>query len=567
MKYNKSNKTNSDCRICGRRFNSLKGLSRHLQNSHNYKPENYYKLFFKKTEDEGKCLNCGNKTTFISLLHGYTKCCCRSCSSAFVQERNKEYNLKTYGVPYYIQSDECRRKSSETYLERTGYKNPSNNPKVVEKRKKTYFEKTGYTNPAYNPTTIEKSKATNLRKRGVEYAMQDPLVKNKASETYFKKTGYTNPSKNPKVKKQKQKSCLKHFGYKTPLECPNIFKGMLKSNEDKYGVKFPTKLPEVREKTENTLLKSTGYKCNFQNPNIMSKVEQERFEKTGYRNPSQNPDIRKKMFNFKNGSRSEKLFKQKLKKYPIEFKQQLFIKNESFGHHFDFAIFKNRKLKCLIEIDGELCHGLKTDCNGDRIRGDKDYLRWELVPNKVKFLVIDSQRLEEGFKELLRILPMKYKDWKKEMLRSIPRNIEDAIPKFSEKRMLYDWKRLCELAYNKNAFLGKSILLNFCKSRILENLSNDWKAIRKNLYKSPCSEHHLLEGFNIFKNVSKLREKFRKKYKGVKEVIVKCHSPEKMLAICSLGRAYISKEPIDKDSVKIIKFLNLKAFETIKRIK
>ena len=152
---------------------------------------------------------------------------------------------------------------------------------------------------------------------------------------------------------------------------------------------------------------------------------------------------------------------------------------------------------------------------------------------------------------------MKYKDWKKEMLRSIPKNIEEAIPKFSKKRMLYDWKRLKTIPYYKHSYIGKSILLNFCRSHWKEF---DWKSIRKTLYKSPVSSYHLLEGLDHFKNVVQLREKFRKKYRSVKEVIVKKHSPEKMLAICSLGKTYISKEVIDKESIQIIKFLKLDAY-------
>ena len=76
-----------------------------------------------------------------------------------------------------------------------------------------------------------------------------------------------------------------------------------------------------------------------------------------------------------------------------------------------------------------------SDCDGVHAISSKDYLRWSLVPNKVKFLTIDSLRLEEGIKELLRILPMKYKDWKKEMLRSIPKNIKYAIPRFDKNRL------------------------------------------------------------------------------------------------------------------------------------
>lgn len=282
-------------------------------------------------------------------------------------------------------------------------------------------------------------------------------------------------------------------------------------------------------------------------------------ERYGHRYYLQDPNNLKNYLKNRGIPKSEKYFSKLLRKAKIEFKKEFYINSENIAHNFDFAIFKNGKLKCLVEIDGEYFHELIID-NVGYFR-NIDEKRWDLVPDKVKYLVIDSTRLDEGFEELLRIFPMKYKDWKKEMLKSIPKNIEGAIPKFSDKRMYKDWDNLKKFKYIKKAYICKSILLNFCKSRIVEALGDEWKEIRKTLYKSPCSSHHLLEGFDIFKNPSKLREKFRKKYKGVKEVIVKHHSPEKMLAICSLGKTYISKEPIDKESKRIIKFLNLNAFQ------
>ena len=155
---------------------------------------------------------------------------------------------------------------------------------------------------------------------------------------------------------------------------------------------------------------------------------------------------------------------------------------------------------------------------------------------------------------------MKYKDWKKEMLRSIPKNIEDVIPTFSESRLRGDWRQLCEKDYKRGADLCKSVLLHFCRSHWNDF---DWKSVRKTLYKSALSSHHLLEGFDKFKNVSKLREKYRKKYDKQEIVTFKYHSPESMLAICSLGKTYACRELIDNESKEIIKFLNLNAIEIL----
>lgn len=45
------------------------------------------------------------------------------------------------------------------------------------------------------------------------------------------------------------------------------------------------------------------------------------------------------------------------------------------------------------------------------------------------------------------------------------------------------------------------------------------------------------------------------------EITVKHHSPEKMLAICALGKAYRSKERFDKGTKAIIEYLGLNAKE------
>ena len=405
----------------------------------------------------------------------------------------------------------ANRRREKTSLEKYGYKNIQSVPSIKKKACKSYVKNC-------------------LKKYGVRNTSQIPEVKEQISKTVSSKEcqertlntnlerwNATHHSKTKHYKDSCRKTSMKHF-----------------------GVPHPTQTPEVREKMQKTCTINNGVPFALQNHDILEQAFKNRKKKYhGYL------------------SNSEYQFSRMLKKEGIDFKSEYFIKGDKYSHHFDFAIFKNNRLKCLVEIDGEYFHGLLADCDGKYIRGDKDYSRYYLVPNKVKFLVIDSQRLDEGFKELLRILPMKYKDWKKEMLRSIPKNIEDAIPKFSKKRMKSDFKHLCRYKYRKEAFLGKSILLHFCKSHWNDF---DWKSIRKSLYKSPVSSHHLLEGLDNFKNVSRLKEKFRKKYVNEDIVTFKHHSPEKMLAICSLGKTYISKEPIDKESTRIIKFLKLNAY-------
>ena len=498
------------CKIC-KCFRTKDALAfyHHLR-THKISTKDYYDKFLKK-ENEDKCKYCGKQTRFATIALGYREFCSTRCASIGTQDRKIKTCLKNRGTEYPTQSSKVRNKCKKTWMNNLGVDNPSKSVKIKNKKERTC-----------------------LKHFGVSCSFLDEEVKRKSKKTLKKNYNVTHPMYSPLLVNKLKKSNLKKYGVDCVLKSEEIKNKIRKNNLKKYGVECSSQREDVREKIRKSHLKKSVRN------KIFSHLKK---ENNGYL------------------SKSEYEFSKLLHANNISFKKEYLLKNEKYFHHFDFAIFKKDKLKCLVEIDGRYYHGLYRDFNGIHSKESKDYLRWSLVPSKVKFLVIDDNKLEKGIKELLRILPMKYKDWKKEMIRSIPKNIEDAIPKYKDIRMKSDWNCLCTYKYSKGAFLGKSILLNFCRSRIINLLGEDWKTLRKTLYKSPCSEHNVLEGLDDFRNTSKLREKYRKKYKGCDTILVKHHSPEKMLAICSLGKNYVSKEPISNESVKIIKYLNLNAYE------
>lgn len=498
------------CKICKEYCKDWVSLYHHIRNIHSLSTKEYYDKHLKKKE-EGICKYCGKKTKFKTLSEGYREFCSPRCASIGTTDRKIKTCRKNRGTDFPTQSSEVREKIV----------------KVCNKK--------------YNKDNVS----------------QVPEVQHKKERTFKKHYGKSHYFKTEEFKENYEKTMIEKHHCDHPMHS-NKLKGKLKNtNLERRGVECVFQDKKVQKKIDNTNLERYGFKRASKNKIVKDKIRKAHLTK----------EVRDKVFSHKRKnnhgylSKSEYKFSKKLKKHNISFESEYLINENNYKHHFDFAIFKNNNLDCLVEIDGRYFHGLYRDYDGFNIIDSKDYLRWTIVPKGVKFLVINDDKLKEGFKELLRILSMKYKDWKKEMLRSIPKNIKDAIPKFDKTRMVSSYEKLKELPYNSKAFLGNSILLNFCKSRIIEAIGGEWKSLRKTLYKSPCSSHHLLEGFNIFKNPSQLREKFRKKYKGVKEVVVKHHSPEKMLAICSLGKTYISKEPIDKESKRIIKFLNLNVRE------
>ena len=150
------------------------------------------------------------------------------------------------------------------------------------------------------------------------------------------------------------------------------------------------------------------------------------------------------------------------------------------------------------------------------------------------------------------------------MINSIPKSI--PYYSFSKERMRKDYEHLCTYEYRNNANLGRSIVLHYCKS-LFKNIdwSNRSSLIKEHtIYYSPVSSHNPLDGLVEIENISRLREKYRKKYKGKKIVKHKAYNPCKMLAICSLGKRYESNcknRSEFKEAMKIVKlFLQRQLF-------
>jgi len=156
------------CEICGEICKSFKSLGCHLIKQHNIKSKEYYDKWIKQKED-GRCVICGASTTYYNLNFGYTKYCSKKCSrnSSEVQEKEKQTNLKLYGVEYYSQDKE-KRKITQKKIENT--------------KKKRYGNK--------NYNNSEKNKQTCLKRYGVEHTHQNIKIFEKSQKTRFLRKQY-----------------------------------------------------------------------------------------------------------------------------------------------------------------------------------------------------------------------------------------------------------------------------------------------------------------------------------------------------------------------------------------
>jgi len=119
-------------------------LTKHLKKKHNLSVKEYYDKHF-KNKYEGICLSCGEKTKFLSIIHGYLKYCKKGCNSKNLEDQNKrkQTNLKKYGIDNIFRN---KNKIKQSYLKKYGVENPSQLKEIKEKKRKTCFKKYGVEN-------------------------------------------------------------------------------------------------------------------------------------------------------------------------------------------------------------------------------------------------------------------------------------------------------------------------------------------------------------------------------------------------------------------------------------
>lgn len=104
------------CKLCNKEFNSVQSLSNHIARGHKQNIKDYYDKFVKSNEMEGKCLNCGNNTTFINYSLGYHKFCSIKCveNNEKIKEKIRNTNIELHGGVGFA-SEELTNKALNTY--------------------------------------------------------------------------------------------------------------------------------------------------------------------------------------------------------------------------------------------------------------------------------------------------------------------------------------------------------------------------------------------------------------------------------------------------------------------
>ena len=156
------------CEICDRKFKNYRTLGIHISTTHKMSKQEYYDRFLRKDKNEGKCLECGKETDFITLVKGYRIFCSVKCLN------QSQYHIKhcteTYTKNYVDNKDnrkELNERTRNTCLDRyngIGFASQE----LTKKYNETMLLKYGHTNPSQVKEIQEKTKQTNIEKYGSE---------------------------------------------------------------------------------------------------------------------------------------------------------------------------------------------------------------------------------------------------------------------------------------------------------------------------------------------------------------------------------------------------------------
>jgi hypothetical protein len=137
------NSTNRlQCQICGQEFMKYDCVSRHVKIKHGIDYKEYYDKYF-KSDDEGKCLECGKDTGFHGIKDGYNRYCSRNCACKHIvslestKQARKKTCLQKYNAEQYIISYDFKNKSIDTNLTKYGIKNGGGSKEAIERIKET----------------------------------------------------------------------------------------------------------------------------------------------------------------------------------------------------------------------------------------------------------------------------------------------------------------------------------------------------------------------------------------------------------------------------------------------
>jgi hypothetical protein len=323
------------CQICNKNYKNLKALSGHINKTHKINYKDYYNKFI-KTQDDGICLKCKNKTNWNKKTKTYYRYCSSKCGTSASDTKNKKavtIKNKKMNMPAVMPPDKPIDKSKENMLvcqlcktkwnTRQGmaihqrfshnltpkeyydifYKSQNEDICACGKIKKfdshlfAYRKHCSQKCQSNDVQIKEKRKATCLKKYGFQYPMKNADVTNNMKKSIQNKYGFDNISHLESVKRKKKNTCLKNYGVEVPLQNTYIHNKYSNTCLKKYGVIEFGASQQCISKRKETCMKKYGVENFLETEMAQQKSQKTCMEKYGVRFASQHPLIFNKIKN------------------------------------------------------------------------------------------------------------------------------------------------------------------------------------------------------------------------------------------------------------------------------
>jgi hypothetical protein len=154
-------------------------------------------------------------------------------------QKMKEHNRKKYGVDFYVETNEFKTKTIETFDKKYGG-HPTKLKSTQYKKKRTNLERYGFEHVLDNPIVKEKSRATNNLKYGGNSSMCSDEIKSKSRETNRRKHGTDWYVQSEDFKTRFRETMLARYGVEQVMHYTPSFERSLNTAYKKKIFVFPS---------------------------------------------------------------------------------------------------------------------------------------------------------------------------------------------------------------------------------------------------------------------------------------------------------------------------------------
>ena len=191
-------------------------------------------------------------------------------------------------------TDTKTNKMKKTYKIKTGYDNPSQNPKVKKQKEETTFKNFGVKHNSKSHIIKAKKETTCENNWGCKYPFQNPDIKKKIKATCLERHGVENPQQSKKIRDKTKETCKEKYGFEYASQSEEVKETMKATNLKRHGVENPFQSEEVKEKIKATHLKTRGVEYASQSEEVKEKMKATNLKRRGVENPSQSHEVKDK---------------------------------------------------------------------------------------------------------------------------------------------------------------------------------------------------------------------------------------------------------------------------------